>query len=131
MLLGRRHHPSLAAGTGVWCWLAMIVVASAQIDFRAGSLLDAPPAAEMPMPSVVPQPIEPLPATFGSPLAADGPFATPANNGFVPPFANPDFLYHFGGKARGYYINDQRIEFTGMEDTFAVEGVLDGGVLQR
>jgi len=40
------------------------------------------------------------------------------------PLAAPDFLYHVGGKARGYYINDQRIEFTGMESTFAVEGVL-------
>lgn len=35
--------------------------------------------------------------------------------------------YHAGGKARGYFITDQRIEFTGQETTFAVEGVIDGG----
>jgi hypothetical protein len=40
----------------------------------------------------------------------------------------PDLCYHIGGAARGYYLNDQRIEFTGLEETFAVEGVLDGGV---
>jgi len=39
--------------------------------------------------------------------------------------------YHVGGKARAYYLNDQRIEFTGLEDTFAVEGVLDGGIHQE
>ena len=39
-----------------------------------------------------------------------------------------ELCYHVGGAARGYYLNDQRIEFTGQEETFAVEGVLDGGV---
>ncbi|HEV7279298.1 MAG TPA: hypothetical protein VGN57_03715 [Pirellulaceae bacterium] len=29
--------------------------------------------------------------------------------------------------ARGYFVNDQRIEFTGQEDTFGVEGVFDMG----
>jgi hypothetical protein len=43
----------------------------------------------------------------------------------------PAPCYHVGGKARGYYLNDQRIEFTGLEETFAVEGVLDGGVHQQ
>src|SRR5688572_9571183 len=42
-----------------------------------------------------------------------------------------DLAYHVGGKGRAYFINDQRIEFTGQEATFAVEGVLDGGVHQR
>ena len=38
---------------------------------------------------------------------------------------------HYGGKARAYYINDQRFEFTGAEATFAVEGVLEGGIHQN
>jgi len=42
-----------------------------------------------------------------------------------------DFCYHVGGKGRAYYLNDQRIEFTGQEASFAVEGVLDGGIHQR
>ncbi|MDX1948676.1 MAG: hypothetical protein SFU86_25030 [Pirellulaceae bacterium] len=37
-----------------------------------------------------------------------------------------DYCYSLGGQARGYYINDQRIEFTGQEATFAVEAVADG-----
>src|SRR6187399_2235996 len=41
------------------------------------------------------------------------------------------FDYYYGGKARGYYINDQRIEFTGEEATFAVEGVVAGGLRQQ
>jgi hypothetical protein len=43
----------------------------------------------------------------------------------------PPCCYHIGGLARAYYLNDQRIEFTGLEETFAVEGVLDGGVHQQ
>lgn len=39
---------------------------------------------------------------------------------------DPAYWYSLGGKARSYYINDQRIEFTGQEATFAVEGVADG-----
>ncbi len=36
--------------------------------------------------------------------------------------------WHFlGGKARGYFVTDQRFEFTGQETTFAVEGAIDGG----
>ncbi len=46
---------------------------------------------------------------------------------YLPPLG-PELCYHLGGQARGYYVNDQRIEFTGQEATFAVEGVLDGGV---
>jgi hypothetical protein len=125
MVLARCYQRSLAAATGVFWWLAMIAAALAQLDFQAGSLLDSPPGVETPVPSIVPQPAEPLPPALGSPNAM------PADRWLAPPPANPDFLYHFGAKARGYYINDQRIEFTGMEDTFAVEGVLDGGLLQR
>jgi len=43
----------------------------------------------------------------------------------------PAFTYHVGGKGRGYYINDQRIEWTGQEATFTTEGVVTGGVLQQ
>lgn len=32
-----------------------------------------------------------------------------------------------GFLARGYFVNDQRIEFTGQEDTFGVEGIFDMG----
>jgi hypothetical protein len=45
--------------------------------------------------------------------------------------AGQAFDYYYGAKARGYYINDQRIEFTGQEATFAVEGVLTGGLAQQ
>lgn len=38
------------------------------------------------------------------------------------------FWYHYDGLARSYYNNNQRIEFTGQEATFAVEGVLRGGI---
>lgn len=40
----------------------------------------------------------------------------------------PGYDYHVGGKARAYYLNDQRIEFTGQEATFGVEGVVDGDI---
>src|SRR4029453_15771844 len=92
----------LPPAIGVSCWLAMIVVASAQLDFRAGSLLEAPAGGELPLPSILPQPAEPPPPTPGSPVAADGPFAASANSGFTLPPMNPDFLYRFGAKARGY-----------------------------
>jgi hypothetical protein len=42
-----------------------------------------------------------------------------------------DLEWGLAGKGRGYYINDQRIEFTGLEETFAVEGVLEGGFIER
>jgi hypothetical protein len=74
------------------------------------------------------------------PLAEDlGPpenvFEAPLNVGeqLLPPTAatGVNWSHGIGGAARGYYINDQRIEFTGQEATFAVEGVLDGGVRQQ
>lgn len=73
--------------------------------------------------------LEQLPLT--DPTAAADPYALPPPvwSGFGSP--PPDFFYHYGGKGRGYYINDQRIEFTGQEATFAVEGVVDGGIHQR
>lgn len=38
--------------------------------------------------------------------------------------------YRIDVLARGYYVNDQRLEFTGQEATFGVEGVL-AGILRR
>jgi hypothetical protein len=62
-------------------------------------------------------------------------FAGPAWSGVAGLAAKPvpgtDMWYHLGGKGRGYYINDQRIEWTGQEATFAAEGVLDAGIHQR
>lgn len=74
----------------------------------------------------------PLTQTFFSGL--------PANryNNLVPQAGNamPDyaavqdegFWYHYDGLARSYINNNQRIEFTGQEMSFAVEGVFRGGV---
>jgi hypothetical protein len=76
---------------------------TAQFDDQTGSILDPPPAEVLP--PVLPPAIDNAPPS--------------------------DFVYHVGGKGRGYYINDHRIEFTGQEATFAVEGVLDGGIMQR
>jgi len=57
-------------------------------------------------------------------------YVQPLPGGYVPCAAG-DYWYHVGGKGRAYFINDQRIEFTGQEATFAVEGVVDGGVRQQ
>jgi len=48
----------------------------------------------------------------------------------VPPM-EADPFFHYGVKARSYYLNDQRLEFTGLEATFGVEGVLGAGVHQQ
>lgn len=42
-----------------------------------------------------------------------------------------NWWYDWGLKARSFYTNDQRIEFTGQEETFGVEGVLAGELHQR
>ncbi len=42
-----------------------------------------------------------------------------------------DCWYEVGGLARTFYMNDQRIEFTGMEATFGVEGIVAGAYYQR
>lgn len=39
--------------------------------------------------------------------------------------------YDVSGLARGFYSNDQRIEFTGQEATFGVEGVLAGAIARH
>lgn len=117
------------AGLCVGCWLLVFASASAQFDFRAGSLLDAPSDAAQPLPSVMPQTPEALPPTPPQPFAATPSSNAPPGLQYSP--APSDFAYHFTGIGRGYYINDQRIEFTGVEATFAVEGVIEGGLIQR
>jgi hypothetical protein len=53
-------------------------------------------------------------------------------NSAEPLSAGPaEYSHHLEGKARAYFINDQRIEFTGQEATFAAEGVVAGGVCQQ
>ncbi|HKT79225.1 MAG TPA: hypothetical protein VJP86_03320 [Vicinamibacterales bacterium] len=44
--------------------------------------------------------------------------------------ASTETTYHVGGTARGYYINDQRLQFSGQESTFAAEGQFNGRVQQ-
>ena len=56
------------------------------------------------------------------------PTTTSPTDDVFPQKAPDPLCYHVGGLARGYYVNDQRITFTGLEETFAVEGVVDGGV---
>lgn len=53
-----------------------------------------------------------------------GDAALTANQPWVPGTTN--CWYDWNAKARSYYTNDQRIEFTGQEETFGVEGVLAG-----
>lgn len=127
----RRCHlrSSLAAWCGCW-WLLVAGVANAQVEFRAGSLLDTPSTSDVQFPSFASQPIETLPPPIGEPILA-GPLQNSPALGWSPMPHPSDFAYHVGGKARGYYINDQRIEFTGAEATFAVEGVVEGGLMQR
>lgn len=84
---------------------------------------EAAPAAEMPPPG----PWEVLPAT-----GIDAPIHLPPADyeEYAAPAADA-CCFHYGLKARSFYINDQRIEFTGMEATFAVEGVADAGFHQQ
>ncbi|HMC11297.1 MAG TPA: hypothetical protein VKH44_08400, partial [Pirellulaceae bacterium] len=121
----------LAAFLGGGCWLLAISVASAQIDFRAGSLLDPPATGSPTFPLEVAPPIETLPSVPGEPFPSVERIHETTFGWQAQPALPPDLAYHLGGKGRGYYINDQRLEFTGGEATFAVEGVLDGGLVQH
>ncbi len=89
--------------------------------------LPAPPASPetVATPSAISEPLSlPMPML---PRMADMPVYP---NMLPGPGVNPDFSYHYGGKARAYYLNNQRVEFTGMEATFAVQGEIDAGVRQ-
>ncbi|HEY2413628.1 MAG TPA: hypothetical protein VGI40_15365 [Pirellulaceae bacterium] len=129
MSFTRRCRSSLYLQITCW-WLLIVARAGAQIDFGAGSVIDsgipltAAPAASpaATFATQFPENIPAPPPTLGS--GSTGYLTMPASD----PAA---IAYHVGGQARGYYINDQRIEFTGLEATFAVEGVINGGVTQR
>ncbi len=112
MSLVRRLGPVIAWMT-LWTWLAT-ARAQAPSSLPPATLERLPPAGELSLTQApLPEPVEP-------------------GNLVFPPSSPPrDFWTHWGGLARGYYLNDQRLEFTGAEATFAVEGVVDGGVHQR
>jgi hypothetical protein len=112
------------------CWMLPAACAAAPIDFAAGRLIGLPDPAASAQP---PLPAGTLAAQFPEVFPALPPGTPGGNSGYLTiPVAVPDaFAWHVGGQARAYYINDQRIEFTGLEATFAVEGVLNGGLTQR
>lgn len=95
-------------------------------DFREGPsdghLASIPPSAEPPTP----------PGTefsTGLPQATPSlPFADAA--GIVPPAEHGPYTWDFGFVARGYYLNDQRIQWSGLEAYFGAEGAVRGK-LQR
>ena len=122
MFFQRRHHRWLSS-TGCLGWCLLMAASAAgqagllqeqrvpQLDYRPGRL---------PLSSLSQLPAEELPA-----------LPSPTTD-WLPAASSPgEFDYYLGGKARGYFINDQRIEFTGAEETFAVEGVIEGGVHQE
>ena len=50
---------------------------------------------------------------------------------FVPDSDVRDLVYQYGFAGRGFYTNDQRIEFTGQEATFGVEAAARGAISHR
>jgi hypothetical protein len=125
------HYCRLAFALQIVCsWLLLTSSALAQIDFGTTSSLslgnslpgDPATAPAMNYPPPFPELIATPPPTPGTELSS---LMT------MPAGGEEAIAYHLGGQARGYYINDQRIEFTGVEATFAVEGVLNGGLTQR
>jgi hypothetical protein len=125
-------HRWRAALLSGWCWLLAASVAFAQFDFQSGSLRESVASyGEPAFPNSALPPAEVIAPTIGEPIS-EAPWLSPAQLTAPLAMAMPgDVAYHVGGLARGYYINDQRIEFTGMESTFAVEGVLNAGLMQR
>jgi len=106
---------------------------------------DSPAGEPLPVPGEVIENVRPEPFLAGPPvnysplqfafptgmLTTDHPGFFPPGNALweLPgPVPEDGTWAHYGGKARSYYINDQRIEWTGLEATFAVEGVLNGGI---
>ncbi|WP_425618360.1 hypothetical protein NA78x_002065 [Anatilimnocola sp. NA78] len=106
------------------------------IQLASATMLAGDPVAEA-FPEMYPgapnQPLaEQLPSPFGLPEYADGSEQLPGySSGPMLPGQADDTTYYVHGKARGYYINDQRIEFTGVEATFLVEGAVDAGVQKQ
>jgi hypothetical protein len=119
----------LAAAGCFLGWLIAVAAAAGQSNLAGGVQFSLPTPGDGAFPAA--PLLEPLPPALADPIP-DGPYQTPPSvHWFAPPPGVADFSYHLGGKARGYYINDQRIEFSGMESTFAVEGVIEGGAHQR
>lgn len=120
-----RYHARLALRASLGCWLSVVALAAfgqgpdervlVPIDWQNVAGVQAI-GEELPQPNFTQNqfPLNALPPEMA---VCDGPCSSV-------------FDYHLGGKGRAYYINDQRIEFTGLEATFAVEGVVDGGVRQ-
>jgi hypothetical protein len=82
--------------------------------------------------SIVDAPVEPppytaLPAPRGAEVLVDPPAAIPvtqpAPQGMLIN-GDPNTWWEIHGVVRGYYLNDQRIEWSGMEATFGAEAVL-------
>jgi hypothetical protein len=63
-----------------------------------------------------------VPWTDGPPAAATGPGSGDALEVNLPP--NSPYWWSVDGLVRGYYRNDQRIQWSGVEETFAAEGVI-------
>jgi hypothetical protein len=111
-------------------WLLLAASARAQVDFGLSSVLgQGESIAGDPATATGANSFTQFPERIATPPP------TPSNENppylMMPAGGEEAVAYHFGGQARGYYINDQRVEFTGLEATFAVEGVLNGGVMQR
>jgi hypothetical protein len=136
MLPPCRHTQICSALCAGGLWLAA-AAAYGQLNLEVGSVLTAPePAFPVPLPA----PPEVLPpaagtAPYGSfDPAIYGPFpnsTVPGAGPLASPVAASGFSYHAGAIARAYYLNDHRVEFTGTESTFAVEGVINAGCLER
>jgi hypothetical protein len=126
-----KRHRRISLYVQVACsWLLFAATAAAQVDFDAGSLVAPGPLADT---AAAPSPARNFASQFPEVIPTPPPTIGTGSTGYLAmPASGPEALaYHLGGQARGYYINDQRIEFTGLEATFAVEGVINGGITQR
>lgn len=93
----------------------LVGIASGQTPYESGSLL-APAEAQSLPPLAEPASAESILAPWQA-VCCD-----PVCSGLD---------WGLSGQGRGYYLNDQRIEFTGVEETFAVEGVIDAGFVEH
>src|SRR6476659_5535933 len=111
-------------------WLLLVARADSQTDFGTMSIVE--PGNPLPIPAAA-SPATTFASQFPEVIQTPPPTLNSSSSGYLTiPANNPEAIaYHLGGQARGYYINDQRIEFTGLEATFAVEGVINGGLTQR
>src|SRR5262245_53884180 len=101
---------------------------------RAEALLRLPEVSQTPpAPLTLAQATEPV---FVQPLpaAAEAEAIDPRRRWYLLdhaatiPFLPGERPWWIGAKGRAFYLTDQRIEWTGMETTFGVQGALAGGV---